>query len=223
MHRCLPLAFALLCLTGCPESEPLGDAGPADTGSTAADTGVWPDATAADSGTAEDTGVAEDGGDLDSGAKDAAPMDAGTRPDAQADAGDEPDAGPIDSGDVPQDAGPTPDAGACNYIDLSVCIVECGAYTYARQFVDTLGVCPDYYRLNGNDYPDISAAIAGESCNAACVFKAFQSVSFIDHCGRRNGYIIYRARDTTCGELYEFSSGLFSSVADWEAATPCPS
>ncbi len=226
MRRCLPLAVALLCLTGCPESQPLGDAGPADSGASAADSGLWPDASSAD------TGASEDAGGLDSGAEDAAVMDAQTSPDAQPDSGAQPDAGPIDSGEPPEDAGPLgdagpdagprPDAGACNYIDLSVCIVDCGTYTYARQFVDTLGVCPDYYRLNGNDYPDINAAITGEACNSACIFKAFQSVSFIDHCGRRNGYIIYRARDTKCGELYEFSSGLFPSVADWQAATPCP-
>ena len=74
----------------------------------------------------------------------------------------------------------------------------------------------------GNDYPDIQAAIAGEGCSPTCVYKPFQSVSFIDHCNRRNGYIVYRAQDPSCADLYEFSNGLFPSVAAWEQATPCP-
>lgn len=188
----------------------VADTGPTDAAEAPTDSGASQDAGAADA-SVPDTGAPPDSGSADTGVPDVGIAEAGTTPDAgEADAGAPADAGAVDGG-------------VCNYIDLNVCVVDCGAYEYAHQFVDTLGGCPDYYRLRGNDYPDINAALAGESCNTTCIYKAFQSVSFIDHCGRRNGYIVFTAPDAGCADLYEFSSGLYGSVADWQAATPCPS
>lgn len=191
------------------EDAAVADTGPRDSGAQDArpedmgfaDTGV-PDLGTEDSG-AEDSGV-EDSGVEDSGPPDTGPADTGP-----------PDTGVIDAG--------RPDAGQCDYLELTVCIVECaGANVYARALTDRNAVCPDIVRLLGNDYSDIRAAVTGEGCNSTCIYKPFQSVSFIDHCRRRNGYIVYRANDSSCQDLFEFSSGLFDSVADWQLATPCP-
>jgi hypothetical protein len=178
-----------------------------------------------------DAATVTDSGLVDAGAEDAMSTDAAAEDATFADAAS-PDATPADAepgdaalADAEVDAG-TPDAGpgdagSCDYLDLDICILDCGTLQYGRGFQDLQGQCPDFFRLQGNDYPDVAAAIAGEGCSAACIWKASVSVSFIDHCGRRNGYIIFRALGDGCSDLYEFSNGLFRSVADWQAVTPC--
>ncbi len=184
--------------------------------------------------------TARDSGALDVGNQDAEPgmdalsVDFGTPDSGAADMGFAdamtlPDMGPPDLGTIdmgPPDLGTPdqglPDSGACNYILLDAVIVDCGGtYRYARVLRDQNSICPDVVELNGQRYPDIRSAIGGEGCNSSCIYQAGTSVSFIDHCGRRNGYIIYRASGMNCPELFEFSNGLYLSVSDWEANTPC--
>lgn len=220
----VPLLFGLACAEA---EDGLSDAAARDA-ATPSDAGELADAGAAD---ADPT----DAGPPDLGPHDSGIADAGIEDAADADGGaldaDGPDAAAPDAADVgPADAGPTDtgasdatasDAGGCDYVNFSECVVDCnGTFTYAREFRDTNGRCPPFVRLNGTDYPDVRAAIAAESCSGACLYKAFQSVSFIDHCNRRNGYIVYTAAN--CPDLFEFSNGFFTSVADWEMATPCP-
>lgn len=175
-----------------------------------------------------DAAPADGGGDLDAarredGAAGARADSGGEGEDAAArDARAAEDAGTPDAGVA--DAGRR-DVGACAHVVLEERIVACPAgYRYARR----MGVqparraCPEYVTLQGARYASVRAAIQGEGCRADCVWRPFRSVSFIDHCGRRNGYIVFRAGDPeVCPDLYELSSGIFESLEAWEAATPC--
>lgn len=204
------LALAVLAVAGCTDSTseappPAGlDAQAEDQGSTDAQR---PDATAR-----SDLGLSDMGADLatpDTG------TDVGVDDLGAPDRGSSLDAAPADLGEA--------DAGACNDTVLDSVILECpSGYEYAR-VVGTRPVqrgCPDEILLSGTRYPDLPSAIAGAACNQSCVWRASMSVSFVDHCNRRNGYIIFRARG--CDDLYEFSNGLFPSVMAWTQATPCP-
>ncbi len=191
------LVLGLFAL-GCEESVRLGDldaSAPRDVG--------FRDATVRDVGFFD--AASEDAQVVDVGFTDADP-DAGFE-DATA------DAGVLDASD--------PDAGSCNYLSVDDSLVSCaGNYVYASYLQDQNGRCPNVWRLLGNDYPDVASAIAGEGC-LNCEWRPFQSVSFIDHCGRRNGYIIFRSADPMCPDRYEFSNGYYDSVEQWERDTPC--
>lgn len=190
------------------------DAGPGDLGPT--DRGVdqgFPDSALADADPADVADTGADGGPdatpdaavLDAAAPDADNLDAGL------DAG--PDAGP-DAGD----AGPLP----CDYLDLQINLVQCpGGFQYLRGFEDLNGNpnCPPYWELGGNQYSSSAAAVSGQGCNSACIYQASTSVSLIDPCGRRNGYIIFTANG--CPDIYEFADGIFPSVEAWEAQLNC--
>lgn len=230
--RVLVLSTIAAMALACPDEEPVASAdaqlrdaaSPTDTGE-AVDT----DANLVDdASTAQDASA--DASDADLGSADA------DGEDASADAGLPPDLGPPDTG-APMDSGPPADSGApfdggasdagiCPETLLDSVIVDCsGAYAYARIFGTRpmQAGCPDFVRLLGTRYPDISSALTGENCNTNCIWQAFQSVSFIDHCNRRNGYIVFRTRSSgSCPDLYEFSNGIFLSVAAWTMATPCP-
>lgn len=220
MRTVLPLVALLVFASACSEDpaedaavSDLGvDAGPSDTGASdrgvdaATDSGVR-DADPGDVGAEDvtDLGVdaaAPDGGADDAGAQDATPSDATV------------DGGP---GDAAADGGQP-----CDYLDLNLNIVLCpGGYEYLRGFEDLNQnpACAPYWELRGNSYATSQAAIAGEGCGATCVYQASTSVSLIDPCGRRNGYIIYTA--SGCPDLYEFAEGLFPSVEAWEAQLNC--
>ena len=216
MRSYSPFFFTLLLL-GCAEDPGRLDAAAGDAATVDA---ARPDAAALDAGGPDATSAdaeARDGSGLDAEAADAEAADAEAA-DAEATDAEATDAEVTDAGSP--DAG-SPDAGTCDYLDLDICVLDCGGLVYGRGFRDLQGMCPDFFRLRGHDYPDVAAALVGESCNTACIWKAAISVSFIDHCGRRNGYIVFEAPGEGCADLYEFSSGLYMSVADWQAVTPC--
>ncbi|MBK6690159.1 MAG: hypothetical protein IPG45_37185 [Deltaproteobacteria bacterium] len=186
------------------------DAGPSDLGPT--DRGVdqgFPDSSFADAEPADAADAGADGGP--DATPDAGPADADA-PDA-----DDLDAGP-DAGPDAGDAGPLP----CDYLDLQINLVQCpGGFQYLRGFEDLNGNpnCPPYWELGGNQYSTAPAAVSGQGCNSACIYQASTSVSLIDPCGRRNGYIIFTANG--CPDIYEFSDGIFPSVEAWEAQLNC--
>lgn len=159
-----------------------------------------------------------------------APADTGAAPDATADSGVAEDAmsGPADAMSGPVDASAPYDGGsACEFLDLDIFIVRCGNRpSYLRGFreVNMQAGCLPYWTLEGGTFTSSTAAVAGASCSPTCLYRAGTSVSFIDHCGRRNGYIVFvDDRDpVACPDLYEFSTGLFPSREAWENDTPCP-
>lgn len=216
--------LGLLGLAACSEPEPgLGDAGRADSGP--GDSGRPADL-GFDLGS-EDAGY-EDAGHADAGSEDAGGEDAGMPDQGEADQGVNDvglaDSGALDTGPLDQgtsDAGPT-----CNDVLLDSVIVECsGSYAYARIFGVRPRVrgCDDSVLLLGSRYPDVPTAITSLGCGTDCIWQASMSVSYVDHCNRRNGYIVFTASDPTkCPSLYEFSSGIYASVMDYEADTPCP-
>lgn len=133
------------------------------------------------------------------------------------------------TGDTVADTAPdiAPDiAEECNYLDLGIVIVDCdGGYRYLRTWSDfELGaeLCPLYYTITGDDARWASADEALESkvCTDTCAWSASNSVSWL-RCGRRGGYILYRAADESCGVLYELPEGLFTSLDEYNAAYPC--
>lgn len=225
--RTLLWSCALLCSVACEKGGAV-----LDSGGVASDTGlVFDSGAAADSGFATDSAAAADSGaptDLGVPTDVGFAEDAGAAADAGvADTGLPEDSGLVDAGPA-ADAAPAVDAGpwdggaACDFLDLQVCIVQCpSGFEYLREFSDvnmTAG-CAPFSMLLGNRYATTPAAIQGEGCSSQCLYKASTSVSFIDHCNHRNGYIIFRAAG--CPDLYEFSNGLFPSREAWEAATHC--
>lgn len=178
----------------------------------------------------------------EAGARDATPQDAvvtdgdapapdsGASADASADSGVHADAMslPADAMSGPVDASAPYDGGsACEFLDLDIFIVRCGNRpSYLRGFreVNMQAGCLPFWTLEGGTFTSSTAAVAGASCSPTCLYRASTSVSFIDHCGRRNGYIVFvDDRDpVACPDLYEFSSGLFPSREAWENDTPCP-
>ena len=200
----------------------------------------------------DDAPGGELGSGFDSGARDArATPEAGPVGDTGSDAGRDLDAELFDhetssdlgsfsdagSDDVmPADLGPSVDAGeihdlgadassdaGCDYLDLDLIIVKCAsAYAYARRWVDLNSQCADYYELTGHSGPSLSGVIEDAMCDPSCEYRARMSVSFIDPCGRRNGYIVYgTADDELCPPLYEFAEGLFPSREAWEKVINC--
>jgi hypothetical protein len=150
------------------------------------------------------------GGGLEAGPSDGEPTDRGD---------------PLDAGelaDASEDRDLSADAG-CDYLDLDIIIVKCaGGYEYARGFADLNGQCPGYYELRGNTAPTLSGVIQDAMCDPTCEYRARTSVSFIDPCGRRNGYIIYGTPDDElCPPQYEFAEGLFPSREAWEKVLNC--
>lgn len=114
---------------------------------------------------------------------------------------------------------------SCNYIDLDIFIVGCAqsdggsGFEYMRRWVDTeRSSCTPYFTLDGSQYATQEAALDGEMCNAACIWRAATSVSYL-HCGVRNGYIIFRADG--CDDVYEFDDGLYDSAEAYERNHPC--
>ena len=198
-----PLLALLLVLPACSGDE----------GSDAGDASLTLDAAAADASFLADTGAAE--------------ADAGTSADGgEAEADAAVDAGPPDGGAAEDGGEPAADAGAstCRYDLGEMHIVLCGgAPTYLSELVDFADrSCPPRYVLGGTTYGSLSDALTGEGCSDQCLYRAAMSVSFIDHCGRRNGYIVFRAPDPgACPDVYEFFNGLFPSVEAWERDTPC--
>ncbi|MFO0722332.1 MAG: hypothetical protein U1E65_01030 [Myxococcota bacterium] len=176
----------------------------------ARDAPLEPDAGAIpDVGTSSDAGVLADSG---------VPPDSGAFPDAA----ELPDVGTSSDAGARADTGPWDGGAACDYIDVMVAIVSCpGGYEYVREFVDTNQnpACAGFSMLFGNRYPTTLDAIHGEGCSDTCVYRASMSVSFIDPCGHRNGYIVFAA--PSCPDLYEFAEGLFPSRAAWEEALHC--
>jgi hypothetical protein len=117
---------------------------------------------------------------------------------------------------APLDATPS-----CLYTAIDDRLVVCpGGYRYVSLFRDPGAVgCPDYWEVDGQRAATMADAITAAGCGATCLYAATQSVSFIDHCGRRNGYIVFTA--PSCPDVYEFSSGYYRSVDDWERETSC--
>lgn len=191
-----------------------------------------------DSGAARLDAAAQqaEAGARDATAADAAPADSGApvpdsgaSTDATADSGLSADAMSLpDAMSGPADASAPYDGGsACEFLDLDIFIVRCGNRpSYLRGFreVNMQAGCLPYWTLEGGTFTSSTAAVAGASCSPTCLYRASTSVSFIDHCGRRNGYIVFvDDRDpVACPDLYEFSSGLFPSREAWENDTPCP-
>jgi hypothetical protein len=117
-----------------------------------------------------------------------------------------------------RDAGPRSDTGS-TYIDEPYIVFCIETYDYVRTWsaIEGGASCPPYATgTRGERYPTLAEAIAGSTCEDACVWRAGTSVSLL-RCGRRTGYIEYVAAD--CGSLFE---GIFQSIEEWERATPCP-
>lgn len=200
--------------------------GTSDTGS------ARPDATAqqAEAGARDATALDSDVVDTGTPAADTGTPDTGGALDASVDGGAAEDAMslPADAMSGPIDASAPYDGGsACEFLDLDIFIVRCGNRpSYLRGFreVNMQAGCLPFWTLEGGTFTSSTAAVAGASCSPSCLYRAGTSVSFIDHCGRRNGYIVFvDDRDpVACPDLYEFSSGLFPSREAWENDTPCP-
>lgn len=131
-----------------------------------------------------------------------------------------------DAASVVADAATPYDGGAtCDFLDLDLLIARCGnGYGYLRRWSDVnmAPACLPYWTLLGGTYTSSSAAITGAGCSDACHYRAGISVSFVDHCGRRNGYIVFTDPDpAACPDVYEFSTGLFPSQEAWARDTPC--
>lgn len=179
--------------------------------------------------------AARDVGVLDAPSLDAPAADGASGDDAGADASALDDAGAADaavtdSGGTSDtglsDAGGSLDAGtSCDYLDLDIWIVSCGGRDlYARRFTVPSGAtaaCPDYFTLGTARFDTLAEALASQSCESDCLRAAGTSVSLL-RCGRRTGYIVYRDPDGSCPDVYETPDGLFGSVAEWDAAFPCP-
>ncbi|MEW5849387.1 MAG: hypothetical protein AB2A00_11265 [Myxococcota bacterium] len=123
------------------------------------------------------------------------------------------------------DAGPHPECG--EYIDLEHFIVRCPVTPYEYVFrwddVDMDPACPDYWTV-GDDpthYPSRDDAVDSKLCDDSCIFSAYASVMFL-HCGFRNEYIHWTSDGEGCGDLYEYSTGIYTSREAWEAENPCP-
>ncbi len=123
---------------------------------------------------------------------------------------------------------PTTDAASmCEYYPLDDVLVRCGD-RYA--LVSRIGVvpasdaCPDYYGVEGDadQYETADAAIAGESCDGACRWRAGTSVTRL-YCGVRSGFIRFTTDTAGCTtDLYQFPEGYYESVEAHDAAHPCP-
>jgi hypothetical protein len=119
-----------------------------------------------------------------------------------------------------------PDASACSFLDLDIAIVQCGdGYGYVRRWSDFERgdeACVPYWTITGNDseFPTLEEAVNAAGCAAECQYRASVSVSLI-YCGRRTGYIEYASPVESCGSLFEFPAGLYTSVEAHNAANPC--
>lgn len=209
----LVACLALGCLD--PDDGP-GDLGLAlpDGGGSDAATVVGADADLAvgDASVPADTGAPGPDADFTG---DLGPVSDATPRDAELDAGEAPDA-------AGADAEPAGDAG-CDYIDLDAFIVKCSSgFRYAYRFVDTNQSCAEYFQLGAFSGSTLLEVIEAAECDPSCQYAPATSVSFIDPCDRRNGYIVFRAADDEqCPPVYEFAEGLFSSVEAWEQALNC--
>jgi hypothetical protein len=202
-----------------------------------------PDIVASDVNTADlesspDTDISEGSDTSGSDVEDASSVlmdivdDGTTTPDVGELDSDEPDALTSDTettDTTEQDGTPdtTPDTSVdCNYLDLGISIVSCGdGHSYLREWTDLDGntrACPAYYTISGDtsSWGTAAEALASQSCDDSCMYVASTSVSWV-RCGRRGGYIVYRADGRDCGELYELPEGLFPSIEAYNAAHPC--
>jgi len=118
------------------------------------------------------------------------------------------------------DSGAAADTG-CTYIDEPRIVYCVDTYEYVREWISIDGpACPPYATGTGGErYATLVEAIVGSACEDACVWRASTSVSLL-RCGRRTGYIEFAAEG--CDPLYETPDGIFRSIADWDAAAPCP-
>jgi hypothetical protein len=117
----------------------------------------------------------------------------------------------------------TTDAMTCDYVDLDDVVVKCGGkYGLLGKFdVDPpSAACPPYWGFGGKSphYESKEAAIAGEGCDATCVYTFATAVTRL-YCGHKDGYETLKA--TGCPDLYRFAEGYYESVAAHDAANPC--
>ena len=135
--------------------------------------------------------------------------------------GSRPDAGdaspPSPEPDAATDAS-TADAATCGYEAAEQWVVDCANVPKKVTQLDS-ATCPDAYALGGAKYASLSQALAAQSCNPACVRKAFQAVMLL-RCGKKTEFITYRAEG--CTDVIDTPDGLFRSVEEWNAAKPCP-
>lgn len=115
------------------------------------------------------------------------------------------------------------DAPACDYVDVDDVLVKCsGKYGLLGKFaVDPASsACPPYWSFGGTTahYETKEAAIAGQACDAACVWTFATSVTRL-HCGHKDGYETLKA--TGCPDVYRFAEGYYESVEAHDAANPC--
>ncbi|MCK6550277.1 hypothetical protein L6R52_30860 [Myxococcota bacterium] len=217
MKRLSFLLLSLVVITSCSDA---AQSGPADGGVVALDAEAR-DATSSDATEPRDGGLTLDTGAV---ALDATPPDGDVDDVGALDTGVE----PTDTGVEPADTGVEPGDGStldatpnCLYTAVDDRLVVCpGGYRYVSLFRDPGAIgCPDYWEVDGRRAMTMADAITAASCSAACLYQATQSVSFIDHCGRRNGYIVFTA--PSCPDVYEFSNGYYRSVAEWQSETSC--
>lgn len=195
-------SFLLACVfvVGCSSSEeaasPVADSSPADS-SVSSDS--------SDTGGGVETGL--------EASTDASVDASETTADAVADASD---SAPVDA-----DASETT---SCDYVDLDDVLVKCsGKYALLGYFdVDPASAsCPPFWGFGGKTphYATKDAAIAGQGCDATCVWTFATAVTRL-YCGHKDGYETLKA--SGCPDVYRFAEGYYESVEAHDAAHPCP-
>lgn len=120
----------------------------------------------------------------------------------------------------------TPEASpGCTYANVDEKLAECGGfYKLVLQFTRQSGPATcvsQYWVVQGEtgQHASAAAAAAAGGCDGQCIWSKAISVTML-HCGQKTGFIRWDA--TGCPSLFEFPGGWYPSVADFEAANPCP-
>jgi hypothetical protein len=187
--------FALGCSSSEEAASPVADSSPADS--------------SVSSDSSDATGPGEAGEDATSETSDASDSSADVVADAS-------DSAPVDA-----DASETT---SCDYVDLDDVLVKCGGkYALLGYFdVDPAAAsCPPYWGFGGKTphYATKDAAIAGQGCDATCVWTFATAVTRL-YCGHKDGYETLKA--SGCPDVYRFAEGYYESVEAHDAANPCP-
>jgi hypothetical protein len=122
------------------------------------------------------------------------------------------------------DAAPRPD---CDYISVDERVARCaGAYRWFSYFTSSSSggpACASFYGLDpsGTRYASFEKAVAGQGCDTTCLWHASTAVDGL-RCGHRWGYETLKAENQSCPTLFRMPEGYYTSLAEYEAAHPCP-
>jgi hypothetical protein len=130
------------------------------------------------------------------------------------------DTSPADAALVTPEASP-----GCTYANVDEKLAECGGFyklilQYTKQ--SGPGTCvSQYWVVKGEtgQHASAAAAAAAGGCDGQCIWSKAMAVTML-RCGQKTGFIRWDA--TGCPSLFEFPGGWYPSVADFEAANPCP-